>query len=334
MVINNSIIHQLSKERNSKSTINLRESILQVNNQLNQLLCEIKKVYNEKTGKSYGVFENNITLYPLSVLLKKYLTNEISFIEFTKEAMNLLKNKIDTENLATGGYLLFVHYDCFFMVVMLNDKNGVSISNDTLDIIETNHLDLEKLHLAARIDLTLWQSEGSKYLSFVKGRNTGDYVSNYFREFIGCTDYTSSKEQTELLLVSVDNYCKQKEFDDERKKSFKHSVFEYCENKRKNKELVYLEDLSHYLDEDNPNDFFEFANSNEAKLNSGFEPHRDTLSRLQRYNGKDSDLIISFNSDLLGNRVIFNRVESTLLINKLPKDLEIQLNKMYEDESI
>ena len=331
MSIINSVVHRLEKERNKKSLLKLRDSILEVGEPLENLLFEIRKVYNKKTGKSYGIFKNDISIYPFSDFLRQQIDDELEFIEFTKKAMSLFKSKIDIANLATGGYVLFIHYENYLMVVMLNDKSGVTIDDKTLEVLDTNHLDLEKLHLAARIDLESWNLKDSqKYLSFVKGRNSSDSVSLYFREFLGCTDYTDPKEQTQILLKVVDEFCSNKGYDNDEKQNYRQRVFDYCEKKRKQREPIYLEDLSHILDEENPDEFLQFANSEEYGLNSGFEPHRDTLQRLKRYVGEDTKLTIKFEAELLGKRIIYNSNDKSLLINKLPASLENQLDELYE----
>lgn len=335
MSIINSVVHRLEKDRYSKSTVNLRESILEVSEPLENLLAEIRKVYNNKTGKSYGRFQSDVSVYPFSSYLTKHLDDEFSFIEFTKKAMNLFKNKIDVANLATGGYVLFIHYENYLMVVMLNDKSGISIDEKTLEVLDASHLDLEKLHLAARIDLDSWNnSDSQKYLSFVKGRKSSESVSLYFREFLGCTDYTDPKEQTQILLKVVDDFCNYKNYDNEDRQNYRQLVFDYCDDKRKAKQPVYLEDLSHHLNEEEPNEFLQFANSEEYSLNTGFELHHDTLQRLKRYIGKDNKLSIKFEAELLGDRIIYNSNEKSLLINKLPADLENQLDELYESSSI
>ena len=330
MPILNSIVHRLEKERNTKSVLKLRDTILDVNEPVENLLSEIKKVYNNKTGKSYGIFESDITIYPFSNYLKNHIDKKLEFIDFTKKAMSLFKSKIDVANLATGGYVLFIHYDNYLMIVMLNDKSGVTIDDKTLEVLDASHLELDKLHLAARIDLYSWNKKDSqKYLSFVKGRSSNDSVSLYFRGFLGCTDYTDPKAQTQLLLKVVDDFCSNKQYNNDERQNYRQRVFDYCDDKRKNREPVYLEDLSHNLNEENPGEFLQYANSEENGLNSGFEPHRDTLQRLRRYVGQDNKLTIKFEAELLGNRIIYDPDNKSLLINKLPVSLENQLDELY-----
>ena len=83
-----------------------------------------------------------------------------------------------------------------------------------------------------------------------------------------------------------------------------------------------------YISEGEPNEFLKFANSEEYSLSTGFEPHRDTIKRLRRIFGKDKKLALSFDTDLLGNRIIYNQNEESLLIRELPNDLKIQLDEM------
>ncbi|CAG0945874.1 partial Nucleoid-associated protein YejK, partial [Anaerolineae bacterium] len=108
-------------------------------------------------------------------------------------------------------------------------------------------------------------------------------------------------------------------------------AFDYCEDKRKKKESVSLEDLSNRVWERQPEDFLSFANSEKYQLASTFEPHRDVLRRLYRFSGKDKGLAISFDSELLGSRIHYKKDTEILTIQGLPKDLKADLDEKYGD---
>lgn len=334
MEVVKSIVHRLEKKRNQKSTLKLRKDLLPISVPLTNLLSELRIVYNKKTGKSYGIFQPDDETYPFKKFLLQYIKNESDFASFSNKSMSLFKSKIDSANLATGGYVIFIHYKVnetnYLMVVMLSDKSGITINDETLDLLDTTHLDLEKLHLAGRIDVDQWRTDVSeKYLSFVKGRKSGDGVSLYFREFLGCTDYTDPKKQSLILLQVIEDYGMKNEMSYNDKVQFKQRIFDYCEEKRKAGLPIYLEDLSYYIDEENPEAFLEFSNSEKYALNSGFEPHRDTIKKFRRYMGKDASLSISFESDLLGNRINYKADQKILEIKKLPIDLQNELDNIY-----
>ncbi|MFA8342945.1 MAG: nucleoid-associated protein [Rhodothermaceae bacterium] len=323
MEIKNAIIHKLEKERNAKSNLTLSLQVLTINESLNKLLSLIQVVYNRKRAKSYGHFENDTNLAPFSVILREHLNTKLNFTDFTKKSMRIFQNKIEKENFATGGFVLFIHYNNYLMVVMLNDKMSVAIKDGTLELEDTSHLDLENLHLSARLDITKWQSNDSNdYLSFIKGRSSQNKVSNYFLDFIGCRDYAEPKEQTQILLNVVDNFCSKKNYSDKETEAFKEKVFSYCDNKRSVQQPVNIELLSHYLDEENPYDFLEYANSEDFKLSNDFDIHRESLKKLRRFRYKDNSLILDFDRRLIReNKISIDYNNRSITITDFPVNL-------------
>ena len=83
------------------------------------------------------------------------------------------------------GFLVFCQYEFlateYLMVALLNTKQHVHVDNQ-LELSISEHLDLAKMQLAARIDLTDWrvQPENNRYVSFIKGR-MGRKVSDFFK---------------------------------------------------------------------------------------------------------------------------------------------------------
>lgn len=332
MQIRNAIVHRLQKDRFQESVLHIRDDLLQVDEALTRLLTEVRDVYTRKAGKSYGRFQQDQDVYPVSRFLRQLLDGQFDFIEFTRRSMNTFKRNIDPAQLATGGFVLFVQYAVnqneYLMTVMLNDQLGTAIDPETLEINDTRHLDLSHLHLAARVDLGAWdQGREEKYLSFVKGRASADSVSKYFRDFLGCAEYTDARDETRTLLRVVQAYCEDQGFGRDATARFKGAVHDYCEARRKSGSPVHLDELSRAIDEENPDSFFEFANGEEHRLSNVFDPDRATLRQLKRFQGKDQKLSIAFDQDLLGVRVIYDSEERTLLIRNLPDELARQLDE-------
>lgn len=174
---------------------------------------------------------------------------------------------------------------------------------------------------------------GPRYISFVQGRSGGHRISKYFREFLGCEDYTSSKEQTEKLIKVVKRYFRlgmhadppspldPTEIDERAK-----DVADYCIERIRQRQTFYLEDLSRYLDEHDPERFLSYANGADSELSNSFDLHRETLRRLWRLSGRSRKLSLSFDRSLLNRDVIYDAKKETLEIRKLPADLKRELD--------
>ncbi|GFO57416.1 nucleoid-associated protein [Geomonas sp. Red276] len=334
-MIQNFIIHRVIKSVGAgQTTIQTGKQVLEVTHPVEILLTEILKLYNNKSARAYGIFQSDQENYPFSKYVDQYLVDPDEFINFTVNAMQTLQKEIKDSTLATGGYISFIHYQTddrnYIMVVMLNDKTGTAI-DETLHIKETIHLDMSKLHFAARLNVTDWKSGGNrKYLSFIKGRGA-DGISQYFRKFVGCDEFTDSRKLTEKLIQAVNDFAAHKGLSEEDRENLKKTCFDFCDGRRRKKEPVLLEELANCVWEVVPEEFLAFINSEKYQLSNSFEPHRDTLRRLYRFSGKEKGLTISFDSELLGKRVHYNKKNETLTINGLPKELKQDLDEKYAD---
>lgn len=337
MIIDHIIVHRLEKEREKPSALHLRDLELGVSPAAEHLLQELTDVYEKKSGKAYGVFQQNRDTYPFSALLESYLNGDgQDFTSLTKQAMALFKARIDEAAWATGGYVVFILFsgdspvagtrERHLIVVMLNDRRGTAIEADTLEIRDIVHLVLDELHLGARIDIPAWRSGSSeKYLSFIKGPKSGVSVSRYFREFVGCAEYVDSVRDSRMVVKALDRYVKQRNLPKTRARQIRKIVIEDAEEKQEKGELVDLAELSPRIDPEEPQGFLQFTGA--EKISSTFEPHLQTLRPLGRFHYSDDDLTVSFDTRLLGNVVQFDAERDSLTIHPLPAGLRKKLEK-------
>ena len=114
------------------------------------------------------------------------MTGTEDFTSFSREAVEHLTSLMEESNLSVGGHVLFAHYQQgmtdYLAIALLNQSDSVTVT-DTLDVTPSRHLDLSKLHLAARINLSEWQNnkQSKQYISFIKGKN-GRKATDYFSD--------------------------------------------------------------------------------------------------------------------------------------------------------
>ncbi|MCW8966886.1 MAG: nucleoid-associated protein [Candidatus Pacearchaeota archaeon] len=329
MQLVNAIGHMLRKNRQEASELKTRDDVWNNTEALIIHLAEsIQELYGKKSAKHWGTFEADSVSYPFQTLLIRYLNEEDNFVVFTQAAVGLLQSRIDTEHLATGGYIVFFHYkhgaEDFLQIVMIDDVTGTAIDPDAITVKEAIHLDLSHLHVGGRINITKWINEDERYLSFIKGK--GNEVSRYFRFFLGCTDYTTAKDATNQLVKAVRAYAVHNDFSSEDKAEFEHKVFQFCEEKRRVGEDVLLSALSAYIDPENPESFFEFANGEPHQVDTVVTPDRNTYKRLQYISHSKGELKISFPRTMLQDTIDYNSNDGTLLIKDLPDELKKQLS--------
>ena len=344
MSIENIIIHEIQKEEeHSGAEILFRSEENEINAHAEDLSSQLSKLFR-KTGLNTGKFtipENDDDSKPHFVtLLESYFDGEnfSDFVAFSTAAAREFKKNLDQSRASRGGYLWFNHYtygdEHFLTVVLLRKKSGLALSNDlTLDEIE--QLDLDSLHMAARINLSAWLAASSmKFIAFRIGKSAKD-VTDYFSSFIGCEEYTRAKADTNNLVQVTKKFCSIHQFDDGKSESVKQFVFDRCIDWMNEGEPVLIDRISTLLDEsfnpDNSGQFLEIAQSDPFYLSNEIPIEKSALQALTRYSGRSKKLSISFDSDLLNVSVFYNQETGEMIITDLPGNLKQQL--VLEDPS-
>jgi nucleoid-associated protein len=331
--ITHGIAHQVMKEQHvTDTTLRLRDVELELNDQVYELVDKVRKLYNQRSSKAYGGFSEHSRFRQE---VRRFLEDDCTFLDFTRSAMEELKGRISSAPAATGGYMFFARYEQedeeFFLVVMLKRTGGISF-NENLEVLQVHHLDLDTLHLAARVNVSQWEqfAERNRYISFVKGRANAD-VRDYFKLFLGVEEFSESAENTLVLINVVRDYCVQRHFDLQAANAARERVHEYGVAKIRDNSPIQLEDVSRLVNPEAPDDFMAFANAPERSVVGEFHLNRAVFRRLRRYYGKDKYVSISFEGALYGERVLYDAETDTLRIHPPPESLKRQLG-IGEDE--
>lgn len=339
MSIENIIVHEVRKEEESSvAEILPRDKENAIDAHAQDLNDQLTKLFR-KTGLNTGRFtvpetEDDPKPHFVTLLETYFSINEFSdFVAFSQAASRDFKRKLDGSGSSKGGYLWFNHYthndENFLSIVLLRKKHGLSLSSElTLDDVE--QLDLDKLHMAARINLTAWlDGTSTRYIAFRIGRGAKD-VTEYFSTFIGCEEYTRARVDTQNLVAVTKQYCSENGFDDVKSETVKQFVFDQCVSWLDDDEPILLDSISTMLDTrftpEHSGKFLEIAQDEPFSLNNEIPIERSALKGLTRYSGKSKKLSLSFDSDLLNVSVFYNQGTGELKITDLPDKLKQQLN--------
>lgn len=348
MIIRDIVVHLIEKQADSgPSALSLSKESITASPTLEYFLEELNKVYNSKPSKVFGSFlelqkkqldsdsdedaneMNDESFTSSKYLLSRYLEQQINFIDYTQQSMNLLKHYIDQASKATGGYIVFVHYTLFgsdfMLIVMLNNVAGIAVDSE-LGINNIDYLDISKLHLAARIDLSLWQEdpESGRYISMIRGKESNK-LSDYFRLFIGSDETINSRQETSELLTAVSQYCEENIQDDEQKSQFKQKSADYCLEQADKGQNVVLKDFSGYVADSAVDDFMNYIKSEQYELNNEISPNKTVIRRFNKISGRNQQVSITINEEALGDTVIYDAEKDTLTFSDLPASLKTQL---------
>lgn len=332
MEIQEAIIHRLIKEakQTGDARVDYREERLPINDVLSNLAQDVIKIYN-RNSNGYGTFHQDENLYSFPKLAGQYVAGEHDFVAFSKTTADLISNQMKTSAFASGGYLLIIRLTIgerdWLIAAILKLKPGTAIEEDTKELIESLGLDVDHLHEAARVDVNKWQENNHPYLSFVKKRSGNDDVTLYFRNALGCSDYTDAKYHTKQVMQAIDDYMEAQNWGKDKKIQVRQKVHEYFKLKTENKEPANLTSVSSTVDDQNPENFKNYVNDEEYGVNETFEPHPKTYRRYHRVAGKLGNISLSFNvSDVIDGKINYDEQSGNIIIpggtdSKIVKDI-------------
>ena len=319
------IVHSLEHHPDADSAqLKTRTSPLPQDSISEALLEQLVAGYGRQAEKAYGRFGDNNSAF--CRWLQSYLAGELSFTHLSQEVARALNSSFEQAGLSVSGFIVLAHYrhalSEYLMVTALPSMPNTAIT-DQLELFGTTQIDLGRLSAAAQINLTQLraQSPDERYLSWLTPRSakrTGDHLA----AFLDCQPHSSSRTDTDTLLHAVSSYCDTvgRRGDTE----IKRKVFEFCDQQLHSGEGVCVQALSKHISTENPELFSRCLPQSPSPC-SPLQPSRNQLKKLVRYNGRDTDLAISFDSRAYGSRILYDEATDTLTIVGLPAPLKRQL---------
>ncbi|MDU3503425.1 MULTISPECIES: nucleoid-associated protein YejK [Haemophilus] len=330
ITVNQIVLHQLVKYAENETSMMesvLRDELLTITPEIEQMMLQLHQGYQNK-GKAFGVFqENSIFAQDLNRLLE----NEINFLNFSQQSTKLLAQELGKYNFADSGTLILCQYNFLatdYLFIALLDSRISMLVDENLEIRRTEYLDITQFDIAARINLTDLQvnANSNRYLTFIKGR-VGRKISDFFMDFLGAEEGLNPQVQNQCLLQAVSDYCEQGELNKEQTQAVKKQVFEYCKGQLASGDEIALTELSANLPTLNDRPFVTFTEEQDYGLEETIPPVRSALKTLTKFSGSGKGVTLSFNADLLNNRIEWDPLTDTLTIKGIPPNLKDQLQK-------
>jgi nucleoid-associated protein len=327
LTIDQVVVHQLVKPNEEKLELVLRDKLLEITPAVSHLLETIHGVYSNK-NKAYGLFN------PQSLLaesLTSLRAEQQDFLNFSRTATQQLRDELAKYPFATGGIVLFAQYRYLavqYLIIAVLDSQSSMRVNEQLDISRTHYLDIQHADIIARIDLTEWetQPDSTRYLSFLRGR-IGRKVADFFMDFLDASAGLDAKVQNRNLIQAVDDYCEEASSNEQIRQEYRHQVFSWCQQQQQAGEEIAIETLSQAVPAIEDKSFAEFTREQGYQLEASFPADRSTLRALTKYSGSGGGMTLSFDAELLDNRIIWNPHNDTLTIKGLPPNLRDQLQR-------
>ena len=330
ITVNQIVLHQLVKHAENETSMMesvLRDELLTITPEIEQMMLQLHQGYQNK-GKAFGVFqENSIFAQDLNRLLE----NEINFLNFSQQSTKLLAQELGKYNFADSGTLILCQYNFLatdYLFIALLDSRISMLVDENLEIRRTEYLDITQFDIAARINLTDLQvnANSNRYLTFIKGR-VGRKISDFFMDFLGAEEGLNPQVQNQCLLQAVSDYCEQGDLNKEQTQAVKKQVFEYCKGQLASGDEIALTELSANLPTLNERPFVTFTEEQDYGLEETIPPVRSALKTLTKFSGSGKGVTLSFDADLLNNRIEWDPLTDTLTIKGIPPNLKDQLQK-------
>lgn len=313
-----------------------REALIGRSGAVANLVEQLHLAYNGKPAKGYAAFETDKSP-KVALALADWQSGSSDYLGFSRATTDALVQELSQHQLPETGYLLLAHYRYlaseFLLICLLGSKDHFELT-EQLELATSRHLDISRMQLAARLDLTEYavNREQGHYISFIRGR-AGRKVADFFLDFLGCAEGTDAKANSQLVLASVEEYLGAAEFAPEEKTAARRQVFDYCEERAKAGQEVVLAELSAVVDPEQENGFLHYCAEQQLAVAEQFPVEVKELKKLVKFNGTGGGLSLSFDEKLLGERVSYDLKTDTLVIKGTPPNLRDQLQRFLQGYS-
>ena len=340
--ISNIALHFLTKkEETGEVLIKFGPENIDISAKIQNFVEVLHQIYNKKGNKGYGHFSSMPAEGDQARfvdVMESYLSDTQSFNDFGHQATNLLKNELSKYDLAETGYLVLCHYEHmggrYLIASIIPISEHYSVDSE-LNISADQHLDTEKLQLAARIDLVDYQqnAQGNRYVSFIRGR-AGRKVSDFFLDFLSCEEGLNAKEQTQTLVQAVEDYVSVNQLDAQEKQDTRKELLSYCKEQNASSQEVSLQEIDKVVSKSDAegNGFYEFCQSQDYQIEDSFPHDQAVVNKVTKYSGYGNGISISFERSHFGQDVVYNAANDSLTIYKVPPNLKDQLLQLLNGE--
>lgn len=335
LTLSNVILHQLTKNEQDELEVHLRKQTLENDTATEELVSELHRIYSSKGAKGFAHFAEDSEF---SDWLKQVRSGELDFLTFSNQAATKLQAELSKYPFADAGTLVLAEYQSlatdYLFIGLLPTCHSMKVT-EQLDISATDYLDVSKMDIVARIDLSSWETDAdsNRYLTFIKGR-VGRKIADFFLDFLQAEVGMDSKAQNQVLMQAVEDFCADSRLDKEEKQQYRKQVYDYCNGQLQSGDEVAVKELSGELPAaDDGTDFYQFASNQGYELEESFPADRTTMRKLTKFVGSGGGLTINFDSMLLGERVFYDAETDTLTIKGTPPNLKDQLQRRLSTDN-
>lgn len=329
--IDNLIIHEVSREKNGEP---LKEVYRKVQNDTTTVASHLTEKLTSLFASAtlnIGQFalDGDITKEPsFEIELRKWQDGTVDFVTVTEALARLYKKNIEPAalNSVKGGLVIFYSYiirNKKWIAVAIVERTSAINADSDLNLLLTQIIDLDKLHLGASINITDWESnKGNRYIRFKTGSAAS--VRDYFEKFIGCQrDKSAAKKETSNLRKAIRDYAKATGLNDEQTQGKVNEANQYIKDTLKNHKELKLSNLAKKVFEETSDDFV--VTAKKYDLGEDIAVDQAELRKYIRISVKSKDFNLSFDRSLLDKTIEYK--DGKLIICNIPEDLKREIDE-------
>lgn len=145
-------------------------------------------------------------------------------------------------------------------------------------------------------------------------------------ECLGFETESNTRTETEQLVGAFESYCQGID-DPQEATEVRQRAYDYCAEHVSQGDNVDLKSLSQQINSNSPDQFFDYLGTLENDFPEEVSLDSRRLRQFVRYSGSMKGISISFSEFLLGEQIVYDEQQQSLLIRDLPPTLKKQLKR-------
>ncbi|EJE8675986.1 nucleoid-associated protein YejK [Vibrio parahaemolyticus] len=322
-------LHQLIQSEAGELRLQLRSAPLDNDAHSEQLTQLLHQHFVQKTGKGYGLFQADSAV---NDALQAHRQGQLSFHDFSCQCATGLHQELIKYPFADEGVLVMAIYQHlatdYLFIGLLPVQQSLKVTG-SLDISATDYLELNHITIAASINLSDKETNpnSDRYLTYIKGR-VGRGVSDFFLDFLQAEVGLDVKAQNQVLMQAVEDFCADHRLDKQEAHQYRQQVFDHCSAQLKAGDEVVVRELSNELPPSIDGQNFEsFTQEQGYELDAQFPVERSALKHLTKFVGSGGGVSLTFDAQLLNERIFYDPETDTLTMKGTPPNLRDQLTR-------
>ncbi|MEZ8292420.1 nucleoid-associated protein [Vibrio splendidus] len=291
------------------------------------LICNVHRIMNSKTVGYCRLIDDS----EFKESMIQGLAQPDAFYDFSQNASQRFQEIFSRYPFSEEGTLLFSHYTTLatdYMVIALLPSKPTLQIKENLDLSSTSYLDIEKVTVAMRVDLSMMHTdpESNRYLTIVKNGATKRTV-DFFIDFLECEIGLDPKHQSQILMKAVNDFISDSEIDHDTEMSVKKSISTFCNSTVSEGDDFSYRELSDEIGplKENGTEFSDYIQSNGYELEDAFPVDKPQTDKLLKFKGAGGGVNITFDALLLDERIFYDEETDTLTLKGTPPNIRHSL---------